>query len=198
MTILEHNKDILIIGADTRKTAITILLGFIMLGWIVFTLLTSSPFFMHERIIPVATGIIIIMSFCMAYYFYRVFGKLSYIFDRKNRTLTIITSTILGSKEQKYQLDHIQSIEERIIPTYAYHGHADLSSDAYHTAKNENYYTTVVLHLSRKELNLVPNAAYFFLHPFNHLTDAVDNGLGKTLANFLKIPFVKQKQPIKS
>ncbi len=194
MIVLHQNKEQLIIGADTRKTAVLTFVGFIILAWIVFSLLTYSPFFPKDRIVPVATGAVTIMCVCMAYYFYRVYGNIRYTFDKKTKILLIFSETLLGTKRQAIDLYHIQSIEERDTSTYAYHGHMSGAADEYHTTKNDNYYTTIVLHFSRKrELNLVPNAAYFFLHPFNHLTDEIDHGLGKVIADFLDVPLVKQQ-----
>ncbi len=97
--------------------------------------------------------------------------------------------SILGTRTEKVHLDHIDGVETRKVPTYAYNAHAGNAHDTYHTLHQDNFYLTVVLHCKGKvEHNLVPNAAYFFLHPFAGVTREVDNTLAQTVAKFLNVP----------
>ncbi|MBA3723457.1 MAG: hypothetical protein H0W89_01000 [Candidatus Levybacteria bacterium] len=189
MLVLHQSHDQLILGADTRNVALLMVGGFILISIAIYFLLTSSQAFTPERIIPAALGIILFLSLFVGYYFYRVFGEIKYVFDKKTKMLTMQNISILGTKTDAVHLDHIDGVETRKIPTYAYNAHAGNAHDTYHTMHQDSFYSTVVLHFKGKaEYNLVPNAAYFFLHPFSGVTREVDNTLAQTVAKFLNVP----------
>jgi len=194
MTVLHQSHDQLIIGADTRKIALLIVGGFILVSVALYFLLTSSSAFTPERIIPAALGIILFLSLFVGYYFYRVFGEIKYVFDKKTKLLTMLTISILGTKTDTMHLEHIEEVETRKMPTYAYNAHAGNAPDTYHTMHQRSFYRMIVLRFRNKEeRNLVPNAAYFFLHPFSELTREIDDNLAQTIAKFLGVPLVAGK-----
>ena len=189
MIVLHQSHDQLIIGADTRNVALRMVGGFLLISIAIYFLLTSSQAFTPERIIPAALGIILFLSLFVGYYFYRVFGEIKYVFDKKTKLLTVQSANILGTKTEKIHLDHIDGVEIRKVPTYAYNAHAGNAHDTYHTLHQDSFYSTGVLHFKGKaEHNLVPNAAYFFLHPFAGETREIDNSLAQTVAKFLSVP----------
>lgn len=197
MIVLHRNHDQLIIGADTRKIALLTVGGYSLVCLGIYSLLSNGNILPPESIIPITLGLIAFLSIFVLYYFYHVFQNTIYDFDRVRGMLTITTITLFGNKANEYKLDQIKKVETRTTPTYAYTGHGTHTTDTYTQMKDLHEYNSIVLQVEgKKEVNLTPNAAYFFLHTFNHLTDEVDNGLGETIAEFLDIPFIKTRAAI--
>lgn len=199
MVVLHHNQHQLIIGADTRKIALLMVGGFILLCLLLYSLITNIPALDQETMQPIAAITILFLSCFMAYYFYHVFGKSRYVFDKKTKKLNVHTTNILGVKTKSYPLRGIFKVETRQIATYAYGGALSAHAhDVSHSNSVSNYYKVVILHLlTGQEINLTPNAAYFFLHPFDALTIETDKGLGVMIAKFLGVRHVQSKRHAK-
>jgi hypothetical protein len=195
MIVLHRNHDQLVIGADTRKIALLMVGAFTLVCIGMYSLLQNSQILPRETVRPVSIGLISFLSLFVLYYVYHVFRQVHYTFDKRDQSLMIQTTSLLGSKQKTYALTDIKRIEMRQTPTYAYAtGIETHATDAFMHTRYGEYYNQVVLHLPhKKELPLSPNAAYFFLHPFSHLTEEIDNGLGKQIAEFLDIPLVEKK-----
>jgi hypothetical protein len=170
--------------------------GYILVSFGIYSLLQNSSVLDANAVLPVSIGLILFLSLFVSYYFYHVFGSIQYIFDKKDKTLSMQFSNIFGGKTKTYPLDHIRKVETRIVPTFSYAGSVDSHARSVYTKQSHHdYYSVVVLKIAGKEeINLTPNAAYFFLHPFDTLTNEIDKGLGVKIAEFLGVPFQTRRK----
>jgi hypothetical protein len=197
MIVLHRNHDQLIIGADTRKIALLLVGGFILISVGIYALLSNSSVLAQENILPVALGLIGFLSLFVGYYFFRVFRTAQYFFDKKASTLQIKITGILGQKNQTVPLDHITKVEMHPTPVYDSVSES-VVADGILKRQHAQIHNVIVLSLKNKsEINLTPNAGYFFLHPFEDLNAEINNGLGEKIAAFLGIPLVEVKSKTK-
>jgi hypothetical protein len=199
MIVLHRNHDQLIIGADTRKIALLLVGGFILVCFGIYFLLNNSSVLAPENILSVSIGLIGFLSLFVGYYFYHVFRTSQYTFDRKNSTFHIKITTILGQKNQTLPLDQIAKVEIHPAPVYDSPSAPEtVMHDGILKREHTQTHNMLVLSMKNKsEINVTPNAAYFFLHPFDALHAEVDNGLGEKIAEFLGVPLIEVKKKIK-
>lgn len=193
MVVLSHNHEQLIIGADTRKLALLMVGGYILVCLGIYSLLSTSEILSPQTIVPVSIGLLCFLSLFVAYFFYQVFQNTKYIFNKKSKKLQVQNSFLFGDKMQTYDLDHLKKVELRAVKNFAYSpSHGTHHSDTYLRFNEADAIPNVVLRFNgKKEIDLNPNAAYFILHPFTH-NDEVTNGLAEKIAKFLGVPFAKK------
>lgn len=190
MVVLSQNHEQLIIGADTRKLALLMVGGYMLVCLGMYSLLNSGSVLSPQQVLPVTIGLFSFLSLFVGYFFYQVFQKTKYVFNKKAKKLQVQNSFLFGDKMQTYDLNQIKKVELRAIRNFAYSPyHGTQHSDAYLRFNEADAIPSVVLRFAgKKEIDLNPNAAYFILHPFTH-NDEVTNGLAEKIAKFLGVPF---------